>query len=113
MDYSNLLIGFFRDYWSCETMLYKDKGFMAYYFEEDSLFVLHFFIDPEDRGLKSVHEMFENIKKIAIKKGKKFIDCSKNMEIKRSNERLLFQLRYGFKIKKIVGNDIYLRYEIK
>lgn len=103
---------FFKEYHGSEV-LFKPYGFMAYQILGEECHIFIAFVYKEYRGLKYSAELAKEIECIGHSKGCNTLVSHITLPSPCPDVSLQCQLNYGFKIDKIIENQIILKKRIE
>lgn len=90
----------------------RDEGFAAYKINGDECYIQDIFVFPDYRKTGVASELADEIARIAISRGCKFLTGSVDTTANGAHASVLVLLAYGFKIHSAVQYGIFFRKDL-
>lgn len=102
------LAAYFKERENFDSII-RDEGFATYKIEGDECYIRDIFVHADYRKKRIATEMADDIARIAVKAGCKYLTGSVNTGVRGAHESHLVLLAYGFKLSSAVQYGIYFR----
>ncbi len=90
----------------------RDEGFATYKINGEECYIQDIFVYPDYRQKGIASEMADDIARIAISKGCKYLTGSVDTTTNKAHESVLVLFAYGFKIHSAVQYGIFFRKDL-